>query len=179
MLIREIRGKKTESNMNKKHPTGFTIVELLVALTIMAMLMAAVGLAFDASVKNHHANQGIYKTTNTARQALVRITNDIRTAYDAGSIPDNDPDESQLTLYKNDAFEVKAIYHYDSAEQKLYLQTDSGGPYLLCENVTEMTFHRADDGNKIRNIRIKMTLTGDQGDLPQTLAAAAVIRRNL
>lgn len=159
------------------------MVELLVALTIMAMLMAAVGLAFDASVKNHHANQAIYKTTNTARQALVRITNDIRTAYDAGSIPDHDADESQLTLFKNAAFEVKAIYHYDSAEQKLYLDTgDADGPYLLCENITEMTFHRTvspNDADKIHSVRIKMTLTGDQGDQPQTLAAAALIRRNL
>jgi prepilin-type N-terminal cleavage/methylation domain-containing protein len=166
----------------KQH--GFTIVELLIALTIMAMLITAVAFAFDAATKNYHANQGLYKTTNTARQALLRITNDIRTAYDAGDIPTNDPDESRLTLYENDSYDVRGIYNYDSAEQALYLDIvgDGKDPFLLCKNVTEMTFKRTaslSDPDKIRSVRISITLTDDLGEVSQTLAAASVIRKNL
>ena len=169
--------KRTKQN-------GFTIIEVLMALVIMAMLMTAVAFAFDASVKNYNANQGIYKTTNTARQALLRITNDIRTAYDAGDITANDPDESQLTLFENEDYDVRCIYKYDSTEQALYLDIvgDGNDPYLLCENVTEMTFKRTaslSDPDKIRSVRIKMTLTDDLGEVTQTLAAASVIRKNL
>lgn len=170
--------------MNKKNKTGFTVVELLIALTIMAVLMTAVGFAFDASVKNFHANEGIYKTTNTARQALLRITNDIRTAYDAGAVPTNDPDESYLTLYENADLDVRCIYHFNSTEQALYMDIvdDGKDPFLLCKNVTTMTFKRSPshaDADKIGSVRIIMTLTDDRGEVSQTLAAASVIRKNL
>ena len=66
----------------KKIHTGFTMVEVLISLTILATLMAAVAFAFDASVTNFQVNRGIYQTVNTGRQALLRITNDLRTAHE-------------------------------------------------------------------------------------------------
>ena len=60
--------------------TGFTLVEMLMALVILAMLMTAVAVAFDASVTNFQVNEGISKTMNTARAALLRITTELRTA---------------------------------------------------------------------------------------------------
>ena len=59
---------------NMKSIHGFTIVELLMSLVIMAMLMATVALAFNASVINYTANKDMYRAMNTARQALLRIT---------------------------------------------------------------------------------------------------------
>ena len=59
---------------------GFTIIEMLISVTLLAMLVTAVAFAFDASVKNYQANQGIYRTVNTARAALLRITNEVRIA---------------------------------------------------------------------------------------------------
>ncbi|MHC4926463.1 MAG: type II secretion system protein, partial [Planctomycetota bacterium] len=50
---------------------AFTIIEMMMSLVILAMLMTAVAFAFDASVENYNANQGIYKTVNTGRQALL------------------------------------------------------------------------------------------------------------
>ena len=64
----------------RKRRRGFTIVEILLSLTILAILMTAVAFAFDASVTNYQANKSIYQTVNTARQALLRITNDLRSA---------------------------------------------------------------------------------------------------
>jgi prepilin-type N-terminal cleavage/methylation domain-containing protein len=62
----------------QKHKKAFTLVELLLSLAILGMLMAAVAFAFDASVTNYQANEGIYRTVNTGRQVLLRITNDVR-----------------------------------------------------------------------------------------------------
>ena len=63
-----------------KQKNGFTIVEVMVSLVILAMLMTAVAFAFDAAVTNYQVNQGIYETVNRARQALLRMTTDLRTA---------------------------------------------------------------------------------------------------
>ncbi|MHC4773550.1 MAG: PulJ/GspJ family protein, partial [Planctomycetota bacterium] len=61
---------------------GFTIIEVMMSLVILAILMTAVAFAFDASVTNYQQNRGIYETVNAGRQTLLRITNDLRTADD-------------------------------------------------------------------------------------------------
>jgi prepilin-type N-terminal cleavage/methylation domain-containing protein len=165
----------------KTNKKAFTIIELLMALAIMAMLMTAVAFAFDASVKNYRANQGIYKTLNTARSALLRITNDVRTAQAVALIGTGDPDNSQCSIILNDGSDV--TYRYNSGDKTLYYDDNStGGTYTLCKNVTVATFNRStvpDDPTAIRSVRIILTVTDDNGQTPQTLAAAAVIRKNL
>ena len=167
--------------MKNKNKKGFTVIELLISLAIMAMLMTAVAFAFDASVKNYQANQGIYKTLNTARAALLRITNDLRTAQAVALIGSGDPDNSRCSMILADGSDV--TYRFSAADNTLYYdKNDTGDSYTLCRNVTAMTFNRAtvpDDATAIRSVRISMTLTDDAGENPQTLAAAAVIRKNL
>ena len=162
---------------------GFTIIEVMMAMVILAILMAAVGLAFDASVKNFQANEGIYKTTNTARQSLLRITNDLRTAQAVALIGSGDPDNSQCSIVLSDGTDI--TYKFDNTDSTLYYITndDTSDPdYVLCENVTAMTFNRAtvpDDATAIRSVRILMTLTDELGKITQTMAAGSVVRRNL
>ena len=162
---------------------AFTIIEVMMAMVILAILMAAVGLAFDASVKNYHANEGIYKTTNTARQSLLRITNDLRTAQAVALIGSGDPDNSQCSVILSDGTDI--TYKFDNTDNTLYYITndDTSDPdYALCKNVTAMTFNRAtvpDDATSIRSVRIVMTLTDDLGKVTQTMAAGSVVRKNL
>ena len=163
---------------------GFTIVELLLSLVILALLMTAVAVAFNASIKNYQDNESISKTINTARAALMRITNDIRTAEDVAVIGGSgDPDNLQCGIYLDEDSYIDICYRFDSGDNILYLdEIDSGNSYVLCRNVTAMTFDRAavpGNPNSIRNVRISMTVTDDQGKLPQTLVTAAVVRRNL
>lgn len=171
-------------NKKKSKNSGFSLVEMMLALVILAVLMTAVAVAFDASVKNYHDNETISKTMNTARAALLRITNDIRTAQAVAVIGGTgDPDNSQCSLVT--AVGQNLVYRFDSAGSKLYLDRYESGtwvPYVLCENVTAMTFNRAavpSQSNLIRNVRISMTVTNNQGQMPQTLVTAAVVRRNL
>ncbi len=60
--------------------SAFSLVEMLIALVVTAILLVSIATAFKASVMNYRENEDIFKTVNTARQALVRITNDLRTA---------------------------------------------------------------------------------------------------
>jgi len=121
----------TKSKINNRF--GFTVVELLLALAISAMLLTAVTVAFNASVVNYRENEEIFRTINSARQALFRMTSQLRTA-DAVD-PDAPINECTLITPGNE----NITYRYNSGDNKLYLDTN-GNSYVLCEHVTAMTF---------------------------------------
>ena len=169
--------RKSKSN------TGFTLVEVLLSLAILGMLLAAVALAFNASAINYSENEAMFKAMNTARQALLRITTEIRTAQSValiGAGAGDDPcDQTQCSMITADSRNV--TYRYDSSDNTLYLDDNTtSSNYVLCTNVTAMTFDRAtvpDDPTAIRNVQISVTVSVDT--LSQTLATAAVVRKNL
>ena len=132
--------------------------------------------AFNASVINYNTNRDMFEAMNSARQALLRITTDLRSA-----IVNHDEPATQCSMVTSDGRDI--TYQYDSDNDTLYLIINSGtnaGTYTLCNNVTNMSFQRAtriDDPTAVRNVRVSMTVT--IGDVSQTLAAAAVVRKNL
>ena len=153
---------------------AFTVVELLLALAITALLLVAVAVAFNASIINYRENEDIFKTINMARQALLRITTQLRTANAVDSTsPDN-----ECSFFTADGKDI--TYEYRSADNKLYLVTNiDGQEYVLCENVTSMTFIKTptDDGSYCKSVQISITVLS--GRDRRTVSAAAVIRRNL
>ncbi|MFC1604174.1 type II secretion system protein J [Planctomycetota bacterium] len=161
---------------NVKYKTGFTIAELLIALAISAMLLVAVAVAFNASAVNYQENEDIFRTINNARQALFRITSQLRTAYAVDpAAPNNEC--SFIT-----AADENITYEFRNAENKLYLITNvDSNEYVLCDNVTAMTFTKTtvveDTVTKVQSVQISMTVVS--GNVQKTISAAAAIRRNL
>ena len=158
--------------------TGFTIAELLIALAIMSVLLVAVAVVLNASVINYQENEDIFKTINLARQALLRITTQLRTA----SAVDPAAPENECTLITAAAEDI--TYRYVDTENKLYLITNddlSDTDYLLCDNVTAMTFTKytgTKDGTTfVKSVQISITV--QSGDSERTVSSAVVIRRNL
>ena len=158
-----------------KYSDGFTIVELLVALAITGILLAAVAVAFHASIVNYQENEDIFKTINSARQALCRMTTQIRT----GLVDPNDiSNENTCKLLCADGSEV--TYRYDSPSNTLYLYDHgTGTDYVLCENVTDMTFKKDNntEAGDVKSVRISMTVVS--GNIERTLSAAAAVRKVL
>jgi prepilin-type N-terminal cleavage/methylation domain-containing protein len=155
-----------------KSAGGFTVAELLIALAVMGILLAAVAVAFNASFTNYRENEEIFKAVNNARQALYRITSQLR---DANSVnPDSPINECAIETTERN-FET---YRYNNGEGKLYLDVN-GHSYVLCDNVVAMTFAktRTDDGAEVKSVQISMTVSS--GDTQRTISAAAVVRRNL
>lgn len=178
----------------RKTDSGFTMVEVLLSLTILAMLMTAVAFAFDAAVTNYQANKGIYKSVNTARQALLRMTNDLRTAHE---LPLSSEEANTQVSFGNDTdgdglYDKDVTYRFDSATNTLYYDDNiTGNSYVLCDNVTAATFdrteHQIDRDNgaggvdtiwAVRDVRIVLTVTDDSGENSHTLAAATLVRKN-
>jgi len=163
---------------NARYKNGFTIVELLLALAITSILLAAVAVAFNASMINYRRNEDIFKAINSARQALFRITTQLRTATAA----DPNAPGNECTFITADGNDI--TYRYTAAENKLYLITNddaSDNDYVLCDNVAAMTFSKAtrteDAETYVISVHISMTVAS--GDVQQTVSSAAVIRKNL
>jgi len=160
------------------HRTGFTLIELLLALAITAILLTAVALAFNASVINYRENEDMFKAINNARQALFRITSQLRTAR---AVDDTAPANecSMIT-----AAGENITYRYDNTARVLYLIT-TDGDYVLCSNVNSVTFTQekeffVEDGVtkvKVKSVQIVISVASD--GVEKKLAAAAVVRRNL
>lgn len=156
---------------------AFTFAELLLALAITSILLLAVAVAFNASIINYQENEDIFKTINNARQALYRITSQLRTAQ---AVDPGAPDH-ECTLITAGGDDI--TYQY-SGGNKLYLITNddlSDSDYVLCDNVTAMTFKKdtATEGaiTYVKNVQISMTVAC--GNVQRTVSAAAVIRKNL
>lgn len=163
---------------NSRCKTGFTIAEILLALAIAGILLAAVATAFNASAINFKENEEIFRVVNNARQALFRMTAQIRTA---DAVDPNAPANecSFITAAGEDL-----TYRYVSADEKLYLITNddlSDPDYVLCEHVTAFTCTKdsvvEDMVTKVKSVQISMTV--GFGDLERTVSTAAVVRRNL
>jgi len=164
-------------HFGSKRAGAFTMVECLVALAISAVLLTAVAVAFNASVINYRENEKMYWTMNSARQALTRMTNQLRTASSVQPVvsPSN-----QCSFFTGDTPAQDLTYEFRSADNKLYLITNSdGSEYVLCDNVTAAAFWLTltDDGLDCKSIR--MSITVRDGDFERTLSAAAVVRKNL
>jgi len=90
--------------------------------------------------------------------------------------PNNVSDESRCKLLCADNSEI--TYWYDDENNKLYLHEHaSGSDYVLCENVTAMTFKKDDitPTGDVKSVRISMTV--ENGDLQQIFSAAAIVRK--
>lgn len=157
-----------------RYKAGFTMAELLVAVAIAGMLLAAVAFAFNASAINYRENEEIFKTMNNARQALFRITSQLRTA----DMVDPSAPSNACSFITADGQDI--TYEYRSADKKLYLITNAdGSTYVLCDNVTAATFTKTltADGLDCKSVQISMTVAS--GDMQRKVSSAAAIRKNL
>jgi prepilin-type N-terminal cleavage/methylation domain-containing protein len=164
----------TQRSIKKSRRKGFTLVELLLGLAISALLLTALATAFNASVINYRENREIYQTLNNARQALLRMTTQLRTGYDV----EPDASATQCSFLTSDDQDI--TYEYRSDTHKLILITNAdANEYVLCEHVTGLTFTKTatEAGTDCKSVRISMTV--QIGGQIQTLSSAAVIRRNL
>jgi prepilin-type N-terminal cleavage/methylation domain-containing protein len=150
---------------------GFTMAELLIALMITGMLLAAIAFAFSASVKNFNDNREIFLAANKARQALTQIIPQLRTGQ--GFNPASPSNECDF----HNAAGQNIIYRYNySSDKKLYM-IDTNGSHVLCDNVENMTFTKNWGTNDVKSIIISITVT--EGSTSQTFSTAVVIRKNL
>lgn len=166
----------------KRYPfrSGFTLVEVLLSLAISAVILSAVAVAFNASAVTYQKNQELYAVVNNGRQALLRMTAQLRTGF---SVDPNAP-ANQCNFFAVTGADPNSIqdltYDFRSSDNTLYLITNSdSAEYVLCTGVQSLTFTRllTADASDCRGVTVTMTV--QSGDQQKTLSSAVAIRRNL
>jgi prepilin-type N-terminal cleavage/methylation domain-containing protein len=175
-----ITNQETIMQRHHTHTGGFTLVEVLISLALSAILLAAVATAFNASMVNYRENQAVFRAINSGRQALARMTTQLRNAGTDvnGVFVAVNPTEpnNRCTFFSADGQDIT----YEYRDPNLYLiDNDTENEYVLCENISNLEFRKVqtDDGMDVKSICITMTI--QCGNREQTLSSAAVVRRNL
>jgi len=168
-----------QSHFRSKSTAGFTVVECLIALAISAVLLTAVAVAFNASVVSYQENEKMYRTMNNARQALTRMTTQLRTGY--AVFPGDPSHRCSFHTATNDDITYEFRDASDPSDPNtLWLITNSDSQaYLLCDNVIAATFDRTLTGDGMDCKSVQISLTVRDGGFERTLSAAAVVRKNL
>jgi len=137
---------------------GFSLLELMVALAISAILLTAALVALDASFRAYRRTTEEVATHTTARIAMHRLLALVRTGSDFGPLPANPLDEE----LESDTLEVRTpdgrwvVIRWDGEAERLLMAVDSpdgqpGPPRVLLGGV-EPQFHA--DGTPVMPFRI-------------------------
>ncbi len=173
--------KQRSKSENQTATGGFTVVECLVGLAISAVLLTAVAVAFNASAINYRENEEMFWSMNNARQALTRMTSEIRPAgYFEGitwyGMQYNIVPTDHCTFYLADHELV--TYQFDNAEKKIYLvKNATNQKYVLCSEVANAVFTTIPNDGMSEAKSVIITLTVRKGNSERTLSAAAALRR--
>ncbi len=162
---------------------GFTLAELLAAVTIMAMLMAAVAGAMQACFQTYAENERIAAMTQTGRAILWRMGQELRTAkavsYDDGLLEIIPPTGSTNEMIEYQLVNGELIYTLttdgNATEHKLISNTDD----VKVESFTMAKTMGTDwkDRTCVKSLTTTMTLSADDNELKITSTTSP--RRNL
>lgn len=122
----------------RTHRRGFSIIELLVALTISAMLLTATLTALDASFKSYKVTTESASTHVVGRLVMQRLVTLIRTGEEFGPYPANPVTNPTLDTTSiefavpidDDSFQVWTVERVSAPEPET-------GPYHLQATVEE------------------------------------------
>jgi type IV pilus assembly protein PilW len=136
-----------------RNVTGFTLTELMVALGIGMVVMAAVTTTFMAQAKFYNAQEQINEMQQNARGALDVITRELKMAGykpNGGTFDGVTYSVSQLMVQAdvdgNGAISTsgsaneQVTYAYDSTNKQITRKMGTGMVEVLADNITAFTF---------------------------------------
>jgi hypothetical protein len=185
---------------------GMGLAELLIALSITAALLTAVGAGVNASFKAYSVNQEQVRLTQSARIALHRITSQVRTTIEhqpvtAAKVTDFGKGlvvtDTGIALFTEDNRELR--FSYDAPTRQLRAIDSAGTPRVLLRGVQDFSVKfepmQSRTSKKTGGLydllyRATISLTvateGNSSDIDEsvatqtvTLSASIVPRRNL
>jgi len=140
-----IHSKTVKRTGYRRRCAGLSLVEILIALSITALLLGATAVAFDAALTSYKANHDMAMASMGMRNCLYQMSSLIRSAW-------NDPDYDIIDVSTDgkeiafvDASGREIIYQYDETSRQLKVNIDGGAQwYILLDNV-----HPVSDGDMI------------------------------
>lgn len=133
-----MNGASNKKSNRFRRRTGLSIVELLLALSITAILLTATAAAFNAAFSNYKVNNELTTASMSSRNAVYQMCSTIRSAY-------NDPDDPNAAVIEvsSDGTECSMVnadgrdtaYRYSNTVRKLQISIDGSQWYTMVENV--------------------------------------------
>ena len=167
-----------------KHRVAFTIAEMLIALAVLSMLLAAAAVAIKACMDGYGENEEIATLTQSSRWVLNRIANDVRSAAAV------DTTSTSITIIPPDTSTYSQIeYACDGGGNLVLKRTTPGGqttsypmisadgtPALTSFYVIQELGQDSQGQSCTKSITIRMSLEVDNQTTEQTISIAP--RRN-
>ena len=159
---------------------AFTVVEALLALTILAMLLASVAVAVHASMQSYTENERMAAVTQASRVILSRMMREVRTATDVDSTA------TLLTITPADDGSGLEQIQYQYTGGLLYYRRTVNGVQtthvLLGDGADDIVISafsivREDSGEGVP-LSVKARLVLTKGTASFAVTASAAIRRN-
>jgi len=141
----------------KSADSGFTLLEILLAITIFTLVIGSIYASLFAAVNALYAGQASMEVYQTARAGMNRVLKDLRKALSPASFP---YEEEEIELSPED-FD---LYGYpEEEEEELQIVFRGGSDQFECALRQEFT---TEDGPSmdIRQIRYRMGSEEDQTD---------------
>jgi len=162
--------------------TGFTIVELLMALSIAAVLLAAIAASVHATLMSYDENEKVSLATQAGRWALQRMMSDVRTAAAV------DVYSGSMTIVPAENRGIDQIEYYYTNGILYYKQTvgtETTVEPIVGDREVKLTAFtlNAQMGTNQEGLsctaRVKARLTFTVGDETLSMTASSAPRRNL
>lgn len=163
--------------------SAFTLVEVLLAITLVALLLLSVGVALQASFDSYQENDRLAAATQTARSALGRMSREIRNAEAI------DTDTARITILPPSSGDWPQQIEYELSSGTLYYRRTVSGTeneYVLLgsdEQVSVDSFEVASEAGEdaegtpcTKTVTIRIVLNVDGQTYP--VSASVSPRRN-
>jgi type IV pilus assembly protein PilW len=139
--------------MKSKSINGFTLVELLVSMSIGMVLLAAVTTTFMSQTRIYNAQEQVNEMQQSARGALDIITREVKMAgynpngasflgvtYSTTQLMIQADLDSSGAVSASSTANEQITYAYDSANQRITRAVGTGVAQVLAEHITAFTF---------------------------------------
>ncbi|MFW6133236.1 MAG: PulJ/GspJ family protein [Planctomycetota bacterium] len=171
--------------MHPRRPTsGFTLVEVLIALAITAMLLTSVGVAVHAALTSHQESGELAAAAHATRVLCDRMARQVRTAAaidpeapsDVLRLVPSDDGVSQIE-YAFDAERAALVYRVTTGEGTDEHVLIGGADGIEVGGFSVFTRSESDGGETcVRNVTVQLTFAVDNQAF--TVTASAFSRRN-
>jgi prepilin-type N-terminal cleavage/methylation domain-containing protein len=164
--------------------SAFTLVEIMIAMVVLAILMTGIATVFQTTTQGFEENRKVSAATHAGRSVTDRITRHLRTASDASF---NDTLHALTITDPDDGDGLSSVtYTLDGTKLRYNLDYSDGSPsaqaYLLGDgdDVTVSAFDATvtRDANGQPASIVSVVLTFSVIDRPYTFRASASLRRN-
>ena len=163
--------------MKFRNFTGFTLVELMVSMSIGLAILAAVTTTFMSQTRIYNSQEQINEMQQNARGVLDILSRELKMAgykpngggfngvtYSTTQLMVQADLNSDGAISTSSTTNEQITYAYDSANQRITRAVGTGGVQVLAEHITAFTFNYLDSAGaattvsaNIRQVSITIT----------------------